>query len=114
MSQCLFCRIAAKEIPAKIVFEDALCLAFDDINPQAPHHVLLIPRQHFSTLDEVPASEEALLGHLVTVATRIARDRKISDAGYRLVANCQAGAGQSVFHVHVHLLGGRPFHWPPG
>jgi len=114
MSQCLFCRIAAKEIPAKIVFEDTLCVAFEDINPQAPHHVLLIPKKHVATLDDLTSSEEPLFGHLVTVAARIARERGVAKTGYRLVANCQAGAGQSVFHVHVHLLGGRPFHWPPG
>jgi histidine triad (HIT) family protein len=114
MNDCLFCRIGAKEVPAKIVFEDALCLAFDDINPQAPHHVLIIPRAHFATLDDMPASEEQLLGHLVTVATRLARERGIAKAGYRLVANCQSAAGQSVFHVHLHLMGGRGFHWPPG
>jgi len=114
MTECLFCRIAAKEIPATIVFEDALCLAFDDINPVAPHHVLIIPRAHFATLDEIPASEAALLGHMMTVATRIARDRGIGKSGYRVVVNCQAAAGQSVFHVHLHLMGGRPFHWPPG
>jgi len=114
MSDCLFCRIAAKEIPAKIVFEDALCLAFDDINPQAPHHVLIIPRSHFATLDDMPASEEAVLGHLMIVATRLARERGIAKSGFRLVANCQSAAGQSVFHVHLHLMGGRSFHWPPG
>ncbi|HZE88751.1 MAG TPA: histidine triad nucleotide-binding protein [Verrucomicrobiae bacterium] len=114
MSDCLFCRIGKRELPAKIVFEDALSLAFDDITPQAPHHVLVIPRAHFATLDDVPASEAPLLGHLVTIAARIARERGLAADGYRLVANCRAGAGQSVFHVHLHLLGGRSFHWPPG
>ena len=114
MNDCLFCNIAEKQVPARIVFEDALCLAFDDINPQAPHHVLVIPRAHFATLDDVPASEVALLGHLVTVASRIARDRGLDSSGYRLVANCREQAGQSVFHVHVHLMGGRSFRWPPG
>jgi histidine triad (HIT) family protein len=113
-SACLFCRIAAKEIPAKIVFEDALCVAFEDINPQAPHHVLLIPRAHFATLDDVPDPEEPLLGHLVRTASRLARERGFAEEGYRIVGNCRAGAGQSVFHVHLHLLGGRPFRWPPG
>ena len=114
MSQCLFCRIAAGEIPAKIVFEDALCVAFEDIAPQAPHHVLIIPRAHFATLADVPPSEEPLLGHLVAAGTRIARERGVAAKGYRLVANCGAEAGQSVFHVHLHLLAGRGFHWPPG
>jgi histidine triad (HIT) family protein len=114
MSGCLFCRIAEKEIPAKIVFEDTICLAFDDINPMAPHHVLVIPRAHFATFDDVPESEEATLGHMMTVATRIARERGIGKSGYRLVANCQSSAGQTVFHIHLHLMGGRSFGWPPG
>jgi len=114
MTDCLFCKIAAGKIPAKIVFEDTQALAFEDINPQAPHHVLVIPRAHFATLDDTDESEEALLGHLVFVATRLARERGIAKSGYRIVVNCQAAAGQSVFHVHLHLLGGRPFSWPPG
>ena len=114
MSGCLFCRIGKKEIPAKIVFEDAKCLAFEDIHPQAPHHVLVIPRAHFATLDDLPEDESATVGHMVHVATRLARERGISESGYRLVLNCGEGAGQSVFHIHLHLLGGRPFAWPPG
>ena len=114
MSDCLFCRIASKEIPSKTVFEDADCVAFEDINPQAPHHVLVVPRSHFETLDDVPASEAAMLGHLVMVATRIARKRGLGESGYRLVLNCRESAGQSVFHIHLHLLGGRDFRWPPG
>ena len=114
MTGCLFCRIAAGETPAKLVFEDAHAIAFEDINPQAPHHVLVIPRAHFATLDDVPGSEEAVLGHMVGVASSIARERGIAKSGYRLVVNCQSAAGQSVFHVHLHLLGGRSFAWPPG
>ena len=114
MSDCLFCKIVGKEIPSKIVFEDTRCLAFDDINPQAPTHVLIIPRAHFATLDDVPESESATMGHMVTVATKIARERGLGESGYRLVWNCREGAGQSVFHIHLHLLGGRPFSWPPG
>jgi len=114
MSSCLFCRIASKEIPASIVFEDAKVVCFEDINPQAPVHVLVIPRAHFSTLDDVPAEEAPLLGHMAAVATRVAGERGLSSSGYRLVWNCREGAGQSVFHVHLHLLGGRPFSWPPG
>jgi histidine triad (HIT) family protein len=114
MTDCVFCRIAAKEIPARIVFEDTKCLAFEDLNPQAPHHVLIIPRAHFATLDDVPESEAATLGHMVSKATTIARERGIAASGYRLVWNCREGAGQSVFHIHLHLLGGRPFSWPPG
>lgn len=114
MSDCLFCGIAAGEIPSKIVFEDPQAVAFEDINPQAPVHVLVIPRAHFATLDEVPEGEEPLLGHLVGIAIRIAREKEINESGYRIVVNCQAAAGQSVFHIHVHLLGGRGFSWPPG
>jgi len=114
MTDCLFCKIAAGEIPAKIVFEDTQALAFEDINPQAPHHVLVIPRAHFATLDDTDESEKALLGHMMFVATRLARERGIAKSGYRIVVNCQAAAGQSVFHIHLHLLGGRPFSWPPG
>ncbi len=114
MSPCLFCKIGKKEIPSKIVFEDALVVAFEDISPQAPVHVLVIPRSHFATLDDVPETEEKLLGHVLHVATRIAKERGIAESGYRLVWNCREGAGQSVFHVHLHLLGGRGFSWPPG
>jgi histidine triad (HIT) family protein len=114
MSHCLFCRIAGKEIPSKIVFEDDQCLAFEDVNPQAPHHVLVIPKAHFETLDDVPESEAGLLGHMVLTATRIARDLGVAETGYRLVWNCREGAGQSVFHIHLHLMGGRSFSWPPG
>lgn len=114
MSDCLFCRIARKEIPSKTVFEDADCVAFEDINPQAPHHVLVVPRAHYETLDDVPASETAMFGRMVMVATRIARERGLGESGYRLVLNCRESAGQSVFHIHLHLLGGRSFGWPPG
>lgn len=114
MSECLFCKIEKKEIPARIVYEDTACLAFEDINPQAPTHVLVIPRTHFATLDDVPEGEAAVLGHMVSKATAIARQRGLSNPGYRLVWNCGEGAGQSVFHIHLHLLGGRPFSWPPG
>lgn len=112
---CLFCRIAAKEVPARIVFENERVVAFEDIAPQAPTHVLLIPREHVasSALDVTPASH-ALVGELVEVAARLARERGFADDGFRLVFNTNAGAGQSVFHLHLHLLGGRTFRWPPG
>jgi histidine triad (HIT) family protein len=112
-SDCLFCKIAAKEIPAKLVYEDADVFAFDDINPQAPTHILLCPRKHLGSLAEATNSEQALLGKIQLIAAQIALDRKLS-AGYRTVINTGAEAGQSVFHLHAHLLGGRPFHWPPG
>lgn len=114
MADCLFCKIARKEIPAAIVYEDRLVVAFQDINPQAPVHMLIIPKKHFDTLNDVSAEEQNLLGHLVLVATTLAGEQGLKEQGYRLVANCLASAGQSVFHVHFHLLGGRTFSWPPG
>ena len=114
MEDCLFCKIARKEIPATILYEDRLVTAFADIQPQAPVHALIIPKAHHATLNEVSAEEEQLLGHMVLVATKIAGETGLKEKGYRLVANCLASAGQSVFHVHLHLLGGRNFHWPPG
>lgn len=114
MESCLFCRIARKEIPARIVHEDEQALAFEDINPQAPMHTLVIPLRHIPTLNDFRAEDVALLGHLVSVARQLAVDRGYAESGYRLVTNCQSGAGQSVFHVHVHVLAGRAFGWPPG
>ena len=114
MADCLFCRIARQEIPAKIVFEDPQVVAFEDINPQAPSHILVIPRKHLATFNDVEAGDEGLLGHMLLVARGIARDKGLHEKGYRLVANTLEGAGQSVFHIHVHLLGGRRFAWPLG
>ncbi|HEV8337075.1 MAG TPA: histidine triad nucleotide-binding protein [Candidatus Polarisedimenticolia bacterium] len=114
MADCLFCKIARKEIPADVLYEDRLVLAFSDINPQAPVHVLIIPKAHHETLNDVSAEEQQLLGHMVLVATKMAGEKGLKEKGYRLVANCLASAGQSVFHVHIHLLGGRTFTWPPG
>jgi histidine triad (HIT) family protein len=114
MSDCLFCKIARKEIPATILYEDRLVMAFADIHPQAPVHVLIIPRTHYATLNDVSTDEEQLLGHMLMAATKIAGENGLKERGYRLVANCLASAGQSVFHVHFHLLGGRNFTWPPG
>lgn len=111
---CLFCRIAAGEIDAEIVRDGDEIVAFEDINPQAPTHILVIPRTHISTINDVTEEHEKLLGRMVTTAKRIARDREIADAGYRLVLNCNRQAGQSVFHIHLHLLGGRTLSWPPG
>ena len=111
-ADCLFCRIAAGEIPATIVARDEHSVAFRDINPQAPTHVLIIPREHVATLDE--ATDPQLLGRLMLMAADIARREGVSESGYRTVVNTNAGAGQTVFHVHVHLLGGRRFSWPPG
>lgn len=113
-NNCLFCQIATGETAATIVHQDALSVAFEDINPQAPVHVLIIPREHLDSLDDASRGDENLLGHLLRVAARIANERGLSDAGYRTVINTGAGAGQSVFHLHVHLLGGRALNWPPG
>jgi len=110
---CLFCKIAAKQIPAKIVFEDADVFAFADINPQAPTHVLICPKKHFSSLHEATAGDQTVLGKMALVAAELARQRNLQ-SGYRTVMNTGAGAGQTVFHLHMHLLGGREFAWPPG
>lgn len=111
---CLFCRIVAGEIPADIVHQDERALAFRDINPQAPVHVLVIPRDHMESLDEAGLKDEALLGHLLRVAARVANEQGLSEGGYRTVINTGAGAGQSVFHLHLHVIGGRSLAWPPG
>ena len=111
---CLFCRIGHGEIPAQKVFEDDEIVAFEDINPQAPVHVLVIPRQHVATLNDLQTEHDALIGRMHRVAALLARDRGLAERGYRVVMNCNAEAGQSVFHVHLHLLGGRAMHWPPG
>jgi histidine triad (HIT) family protein len=111
---CLFCRIAAHEIQARIVFEDDAVVAFHDIQPQAPHHILVVPRRHVATLDELRPHDQALAGNLLLAATQIARDAGLAKDGYRVVLNCGPGAGQSVFHIHAHILGGRPLSWPPG
>ena len=109
---CLFCRIVRKEIPATIVAETDDCVAFRDINPQAPTHVLVIPREHVPSLND--AADAALVGRLALVAAEIARKEGIAESGYRTVINTNADAGQTVFHIHLHLLGGRPMRWPPG
>src|SRR5215212_594400 len=111
---CLFCRIVAGEVPADIVYQDERAVAFRDINPQSPVHVLVIPRDHLESLDEATLKDEALLGHLLRVAARVANDQGLSDGGYRTVINTGEGAGQSVFHLHLHVLGGRDLSWPPG
>lgn len=109
---CLFCRIVRGEIPAKLVAEDEHCVAFRDINPQAPTHVLVIPREHVPSLNE--ATDAAAIGRLSLMAARIAREEGLAERGYRTVVNTNADAGQTVFHIHLHLLGGRRMGWPPG
>ncbi len=113
-ANCLFCRIAAGEIPAKKVHEDADVVAFNDIDPQAPTHVLVIPRRHIASLNDMTESDAAAIGTTVLRATEIARELRLDADGYRLVVNNGEGAGQSVFHIHFHLLGGRRLTWPPG
>jgi len=109
---CLFCRIIAGKIPGEFVFQDDSCVVIRDINPQAPMHVLVIPREHMESLDEASQKEESLLGHLLRVGARVANEQ--GHEHYRTVINTGAGAGQSVFHLHVHVLSGRGMNWPPG
>jgi histidine triad (HIT) family protein len=113
MTDNIFKKIAEKKIAAKIIYEDDQCVAFHDINPQAPVHVLIIPRKEIATHDQVSAADELLLGHLHIVARNLAEQLNLNQ-GYRLVLNCREGAGQTVPHLHLHLLGGRDFRWPPG
>ena len=116
MSQenCLFCKIIAGEIPSEKIYEDAHCVAFNDISPQAPTHVLIIPRGHFASLDKAESNHQETLGHLLLTAAEIAREKGFAEDGYRVVINTNADGGQTVFHLHVHLLGGRQFIFPPG
>jgi len=113
-ADCLFCKIVAGEIQANIIYQDDHVLAFEDINPQAPTHTLIIPREHIATLDELDEGKEAIAGKILVAARNIAREKGLDDQGYRLVANCLESAGQTVFHIHFHLLGGRNLGWPPG
>jgi histidine triad (HIT) family protein len=111
---CLFCRIVNREIPASIVYEDERVVAFNDVNPQAATHVLVIPRRHISTLNDLEESDDDIIGEVVRRAAAIARERGIDGSGYRTVFNTNADAGQTVFHIHLHLIGGRALGWPPG
>ena len=114
MEDCLFCKIARKEIPAKIAYEDNRLLAFHDIHPQAPVHLQVIPKQHIARVSELTPESAGLMAEMVLVANRLAREFKTAEPGYRLVMNCNPGAGQSIYHLHLHLLGGRSMKWPPG
>lgn len=111
---CIFCDIIEKKIPAKVIYEDDRALAFEDIRPQAPVHTLVIPKKHISTNLEIQESDNNLIGHLFQVANNLAKEKGIAERGFRLVMNCNAEAGQTVFHIHLHILGGRLMHWPPG
>ena len=114
MEDCIFCKIINKEIPASIVFEDEKIIAFNDINPQAPIHILLIPREHFASLNDIPEEKKNILSHLLLKARQIAQEKGIAEKGYRIVLNTAKDSGQEVFHIHLHLLGGRRMNWPPG
>ena len=111
---CLFCKIAAGEIPANVVLDDPEILAFHDIQPQAPTHLLIIPKKHIATIDDADTADEQLLGKMVLAAKKLAKSEGLSDAGYRLVFNVNSDGGQQVYHIHLHVLGGRQMVWPPG
>lgn len=114
MMDCIFCKIAKKEIRSNITYEDDLVIAFDDIRPQAPFHKLIIPYEHIATINDFNDNHKGLVGHMVLTAKKIAEELKINKDGYRLVMNCNSQGGQEVYHIHLHLLGGRQMHWPPG
>jgi histidine triad (HIT) family protein len=113
-TNCLFCKIVEKEIPAKIVHEDDDIVAFEDINKAAPFHVLIIPKKHFANINEMKEEDKELIGKMFLAAKKMAHDENIDTSGYRCVFNTNKDAGQAVFHIHMHVLGGRPFTWPPG
>jgi histidine triad (HIT) family protein len=113
MQDCLFCKIIEKKIDAKIVHEDERAVAFRDLNPVAPLHALVVPRKHIATIDDVSSDDEADMGHLYRVASKLAAAEGLSERGYRTIMNCKAEAGQSVFHVHLHVVGGKRLGWPP-
>ncbi|MFH1753720.1 MAG: histidine triad nucleotide-binding protein [Candidatus Omnitrophota bacterium] len=112
--ECLFCKIAEKKIPAAIVYEDEETVAFDDIKPQAPIHIIVIPKRHIEKISNIDDGDSALTARLIMATSKIAKEKGLTESGYRLVINCGKDAGQEVFHIHVHLLGGRKLRWPPG
>ena len=114
MTDCLICKIVSREIPGSIVYEDDRVLAFNDINPQAPTHVLVVPKRHIASLNDLTAGDDQIVGEMARRAAAIAKDRGIAAGGYRTVFNTNRDAGQTVFHIHLHLLGGRSMQWPPG
>lgn len=113
-SDCLFCKIRDGQIPAKIVYRDERCVAFEDIRPQAPTHLLFIPLEHIPTVNDLTPEQREQVGHLLFAAAKVAKERGHADSGYRVVVNTNRDAGQTVFHIHLHLLAGRPLEWPPG
>ena len=114
MSDCLFCKILDGEIPCDKVYENDQVIAFRDVNPQAPTHILVIPRKHISTVNDLTADDKKIVGEMMLAAQQIAKQEGIEEIGYRLIMNCNEGAGQTVFHIHLHILGGRRMNWPPG
>ena len=114
MSECLFCMINKGDLPAEKVFDSDEVFAIKDINPQAPVHLLIIPKKHFSTVLEIQKEDHRLIGSIYSIANQLAKDNRLDKTGFRIVVNCGVEAGQSVFHIHYHLLGGRSFKWPPG
>ena len=114
MEDCLFCNIVNKKIPSELIFEDDRIVAFNDINPQAPIHILIIPKEHFASLNDVPEEKTDILGHILARARQIAQNIGIQESGYRIVLNTERDSGQEVYHIHFHLLGGRRMTWPPG
>lgn len=111
---CLFCKMVTGEIPTTVVLNDPTLIAFRDINPEAPTHLLIIPKQHIATINDTQPDDEALLGKMILAAKQLAKQEGLSESGYRLVFNVNAGGGQTVYHIHLHLLGGRQMTWPPG
>ncbi|MFT2109665.1 histidine triad nucleotide-binding protein [Marinomonas sp. 2405UD68-3] len=111
---CLFCKLVAKEIPATILFEDEDVIAFEDIMPQAPVHFLVIPKKHISTLNDIKDTDSAIIGKLPIIASKIAKEKKVDQSGYRVVMNCNEDGGQTVYHIHMHVLAGKQMTWPPG
>jgi histidine triad (HIT) family protein len=114
VADCLFCKIVAGQIPASIVFQNDHVVAFKDITPRAPTHMLVVPRRHIATLNDLAPDDDALVGEMIRAAASLAKEQGLQERGYRTVFNCNADAGQTVFHIHLHLLGGRPMTWPPG
>jgi histidine triad (HIT) family protein len=111
---CIFCKIAEKKIPSKIIFEDNVAIAFEDVNPQAPVHLLVVPKNHIPGIQSMTEADKEIVGHLFLTAKKIADQKGLNAKGYRMVINNGAGAGQTVFHIHLHILSGRRFSWPPG
>jgi len=114
MEDCLFCKIDRGEIPSEKVYDGEGVFAIKDVNPQAPVHILILPKKHFSTIMDIEEDDQKMIGSIFTVGNKIAKDNGLTDSGFRMILNCGRGAGQSVFHVHYHLMGGRALNWPPG